>query len=171
MEVFDNSYRQKRAIKNTKLTFIIAILLVSTVTLIGTSSPVANAQDEESQTGTLNYTQTDSEGNPDWINTGNWTLTGLNSTSPTFDAFIDMVKPDGSSAHDHTVSDFKASGEPVTEEGNTTLTGTTTITMREGPVTEEPTVISLSDTGIDVYFDPVKIDDHFGNQSIAGTHS
>lgn len=147
------------------------MLLVSIVTLMGTSPSVANAQNGESQTGTFNYIQTDAAGNPDWINTGNWTLTGLNSTSPSFSAIIDMAKPNGSAAHDHTVSDFKAIGAPMTEEGSTIINGTTTITMRDGPVAEEPTVLRLSDTGIDVYFDPVKINDRFGNQSIAGTHN
>ncbi len=74
-----------------------------------------------------------------------------------------MAKPNGSAAHDHTVSDYRAIGAPITEEGSTIINGTTTITMRNGPVFGEPTVIRLSDTGIDVYFDPVKTNDYFGN--------
>jgi hypothetical protein len=41
--------------------------------------------------------------------------------------------------------------------------------MREGPVTDEPTTIKLDENTISVYFDPAKIDDHFGNQSITGS--
>ncbi|MEZ5368775.1 hypothetical protein [Candidatus Nitrosocosmicus sp. SS] len=41
--------------------------------------------------------------------------------------------------------------------------------MREGPVDDEPTTITLSENDISVYFDPTEIDNHFGNQSITGS--
>jgi hypothetical protein len=41
--------------------------------------------------------------------------------------------------------------------------------MRGGPVTDEPTTINLTEESISVFFEPTKIDDHFGNQSITGT--
>jgi hypothetical protein len=40
--------------------------------------------------------------------------------------------------------------------------------MRDGPVTNEPTVIALSQEKIDIYFDPENINNHFENQSISG---
>ena len=88
----------------------------------------------------------------------------MNSSSSTFEAIIDMVKPNGSAAHEHEASDLAVSGQPTDQNGSAVTQGTTTITMREGPVIEEPTTITLSGNEISVYFDPAKIDNHFGNQ-------
>lgn len=128
----------------------------------------SHAQQEDPKTGIFNHTQTDSTGNPDWINLGNWSVTGINTTSPSFNAVIDMAKPNGSEAHEHKVSEFELVGEPVIEGQTVHLNGTSTITMRDGPVTDAPTVIALSEEAIDIYFDPNKVDNHFGNQSISG---
>ena len=105
------------------------------------------------------------------LNTGNWSLTGITSESPSFDAVIDMAKPDGSAAHNHLISEFTMIGSPVSQSNETILNGTSAITMREGPVSEEPTVVTLSDESISVFFEPSKIDDHFGNQPVTGTVS
>jgi hypothetical protein len=92
----------------------------------------------------------------------------VTSESPSFEAVIDMEKPDGSAVHDHQVSEFTLIGSPVSQGNETILNGTSTITMREGPVTGEPTVISLSDESILVFFEPSMINNHFGNQSVTG---
>ncbi|MGD9535329.1 MAG: hypothetical protein AB7V56_16360 [Candidatus Nitrosocosmicus sp.] len=144
-------------------------LALATILMIDSPYSVDAQQQNSTKTGTFNYTQTNESGDPEWINTGNWSLTGVDSSSPTFDATIDMAKPDGSAAHDHTVNNLAVSGQPSSQNNSTTIEGTTTIAMREGPVTDEPTTISLSGNQISVYFDPAKIDDHFGNQSIIGT--
>lgn len=150
-------------------TIFLTLLLATTVVLTNNFDTSYAQQQNTTKTGTFNYTQTDASGNPDWINTGNWSLAGIDSESPTFEAVISMVKPNGSAAHEHEVSDLAVSGQPSNENGSTIIEGTTTITMREGPVTEEPTTITLNETTISVYFDPEKIDDHFGNQSITGS--
>jgi hypothetical protein len=147
--------------------------LLTTITTTSSTSlnnfDAAYAQQNTTKSGTFNYTQTDASGNPGWINTGNWSISGLNSTSVTFDAVIDMAKPNGSAAHENEVNDLAVSGLLTNPDGSTVIEGTTTITMREGPVTEEPTRITLDENTISVYFDPAKIDDHFGNQSITGS--
>ena len=147
---------------------LIALVIVSSSSI---SSSQSFAQESDNLTGTFNHTQTDASGNVDWLNTGNWSLTGITSGSPSFDAVIDMAKPDGSAAHDHQTSEFMMIGSPVSQGNETILNGTSTITMREGPVTEEPTSITLSDERISVFFEPSKIDNHFGNQSVTGTVS
>ena len=95
-------------------------------------------------------------------------MTGINSSSPSLTAIIDMAKPNGSAGHEHEISDFKLIGSPVIENQTIHLNGTSTITLRDGPVTNEPTVIALSQEEIEIYFDPENIDNHFENQSISG---
>jgi hypothetical protein len=149
------------------LWMLIALVIVSGFSM-SSSSSLSFAQESDNLTGTFNHTQTDSSGNADWLNTGNWSLTGVTSESPSFEAVIDMEKPDGSAVHDHQVSEFTLIGSPVSQGNETILNGTSTITMREGPVTGEPTVISLSDESISVFFEPSMINNHFGNQSVTG---
>jgi hypothetical protein len=44
--------------------------------------------------------------------------------------------------------------------------------MREGPITEVPTTITLlGDTGVSILFDPAKTNNHFGNSPIYGTQN
>jgi hypothetical protein len=87
-----------------------------------------------------------------------------------FNALIVMVKPDGTALHTHTISNFTQT-QNVTNQGNTTtIKGTSTITMRDGPVNDVPTTISISQNGtvIALSFDEPKVNDHFGNSPIYG---
>ncbi len=65
-----------------------------------------------------------------------------------------MAKPNGSAGHEHEINDFKLIGSLVIENQTIHLNGTSTITMRDGPVTNEPTVIALSLEKIDIYLIP-----------------
>ncbi len=152
------------------MAFSLAAILLATVSIVSTiGSPQNSFAQSDSKTGTFNHTQTDESGNPDWINTGNWSLTGIGSSSPAFEAVIDMVKPNGSAAHEHEVNNLSVSGQPTTQNNSTVIDGTTTITMRDAPVPDEPTTITLTEKDILVYFDPAKINNHFGNQSVTGS--
>ena len=126
------------------------------------------AQQTDSRTGIFNHTQTDSTGNTSWINSGNWSITAMNSSSPSFNAIIEMSKPNGSAAHEHEISNFNLAESPIVDNETINLNGTSTITMRDGPVTALKTIIAFSNESIDVYFDPEKIDNHFENQSVSG---
>jgi lipopolysaccharide assembly outer membrane protein LptD (OstA) len=117
---------------------------------------------------TFNYTQTDMSGNPEWTITGNWSLMKSPSVVLNFDAVINMVKQDGSEDYEHKVSNLTIPYAPINQTNSTVIQGTTSITMRDGLVTDEPTTITLKGKYILVYFDPSKIENHFGNQSIAG---
>jgi hypothetical protein len=74
-----------------------------------------------------------------------------------------MLKPNGITGHEHEISDFKLIESSVIENQTIHLNGTSTITMRDGPVTNEPTVIALSQEKFDIYFDPENINNHFEN--------
>lgn len=110
--------------------------------------------------------------NTDWILGGVYRMENINSTSPTFNASFYMVKTDGTATHTHDVYDFVISGEPASSGNSTIFNGTSTVTMREGPVTDVPTTITvLDDSAISILFDPSKTNNHFGNSAIYGTQN
>lgn len=114
------------------------IKLVSIITLLVLSVSInvlysANAQHQNiTKTGIFNYTQIDIWGNSEWVNTGNWSLTKSPTVVITFDAIINMAKPDGSKSHEHRVSDLVIPYAPINYSDSTLITGTTTITMNSG---------------------------------------
>ena len=148
--------------------FSLSIFLIAGMIILTSTASVADGQVGDTKAGVFNHTQTDSSGNTTWINYGNWSMTGINSSSPSLTAIIEMAKPNGSAGHEHEINDFKLVGSPVIENQTIHLNGTSTITMRDGPVTNEPTIIALSQEKIDIYFDPEDIKNHFENQSISG---
>ena len=187
---FSNQFRQ-----NSSIVFIAVVLTLAIFLTLISSPAIADAQEQNTTKGGIFiYTQTDESENPEWLNTGHWSLTGIESSSPesenlewidtgnwsltggesslpVFEAEIDMVKPNGSAAHEHEVNNLVVSEYTSSQTGLTTIQGNTTITMRDGPVTDEPTTITLDGNEISLYFDPAKIDNHFGNQSITGSVS
>ena len=165
---FNQNFTTIRLERRIILSYSLTIFLVAAIGVLSSTASVAYGQVGDTKTGVFNHTQTDSSGNTTWINSGNWSMTGINSSSPAFTAIIEMVKPNGSAGHEHEISDFKLVGSPVIENQTVHLNGTSTITMRDGPITNEPTVIALSQEKIDVYFDPENINNHFENQSISG---
>jgi hypothetical protein len=126
--------------------------------------------------------QNNKEGVPAWIVAGNWTMdlsgplqtsssspSSVNATS--FDGSIRMVLLNGSSAHEHKLSNFSQTSSAYNATGNsTTFNGTMTVTLRDGPHTDVPTSIKImQDKTISVWFDPASVDNHFGNTPIFGT--
>jgi hypothetical protein len=116
--------------------------------------------------------------------TGNATAPSGNATSATsgggstltpgntnlfFIAKFDMVKPDGTAAHEHNVTDLKAS--EVTFENNIfTVKGTATVTLKNGPVENVPVTIKILNGSVfTLTIDPAKTDNHFGSDPIYGT--
>jgi hypothetical protein len=165
---FDQNFTPTKPKRRIIFSFSLTILLIAGIVVLTSTTSVTNGQVGDTKAGVFNHTQTDSSGNTTWINSGSWSMTGINSSSPSFTAIIEMAKPNGSAGHEHEVNDFKLIGSPVLENQTIHLNGTSTITMRDGPVTNEPTVIALSQGKIDIYFDPDNINNHFENQSISG---
>jgi len=82
-----------------------------------------------------------------------------------------MVMLNGSAMHEHEISKFTQTGEPTFDSNTntTTITGTTTVTMREGPVPNVPTTIEIAqDQVIAITPDPATLENHFGNSPIYG---
>ena len=165
---FDQNFAPTKPKRRIIFSFSLTILLIAGIVVLTSTTSVTNGQVGDTKAGVFNHSQTDSSGTTKWINSGNWSMTGINSSSPSFTAIIEMAKPNGGAGHEHEVNDFKLIGSPVLENQTIHLNGTSTITMRDGPVTNEPTVIALSQGKIDIYFDPDNINNHFENQSISG---
>jgi hypothetical protein len=120
--------------------------------------------------GALTSLQNDENGKPTWIISGVFRIDNFNSSSPILNASFYMIKLNGTSPHIHTISDFKMNGNPTVSSNSTTINGTATVTMKNGPVKDVPISIKLIDeSAVSIWFDPVKTGKHFGNTVIYGT--
>src|SRR5918994_184437 len=160
------------------------------VTIIFTQSYPATAFPQQYQSGNqifgvISSVQNDESGQPAWIVTGPWTTTLL-SDSPTnasqpmgnatgpfggspFNTQVQMVRLDGTAGHTHTITNFVLANVSQPDNMTKIFNGTSTASMREGPVTDIPTSIEIiGDKIISIWLDPSKIDNHYGNTPIYG---
>jgi hypothetical protein len=124
------------------------------------------------------------DGQAEWIISGHWMMemasqndtatsnaTGMISNIAGFNAILYMVMLDGSAMHDHEISNFTQTGDATFDSSTntTTITGTATITMREGPVPNVPTTIQIAqDQVIAISPEPAALENHFGTEPIYG---
>ena len=133
--------------------------------------------------GAISSIQNDNNGNPAWIVSGHWKSNLLSNqstssssqgktsslTGSAFDATVEMVKLDGTAAHRHAITNFTLAGTSMPNNMTRVFNGTSTASMREGPVTGIPTSIRImGDKVISIWLDPSKIANHFGNTPIYG---
>src|SRR5215207_1830847 len=88
-----------------------------------------------------------------------------------FNAMLHMVMLNGSAMHSHEISNFTQVGDATFngDTNSTTITGTATITMREGPVEDVQTTIEIAqDKVIAISPDPAALENHFGDTPIYG---
>jgi hypothetical protein len=126
---------------------------------------------------TANYSQTHNfhfgpiaSINQDWILAGKW-MANVNDTNKTDSGFLsifNMVMINGSAPHIHKI--YNATVNNMTKQGiNTIFDGAVSITMKEGPVDNVPTRVTIANNNtIAVSIDPTKINNHFGNTPIYG---
>ena len=155
---------------NKQIMFAVIPALVAYL-LIGSS--IASAAPLSSQSGIISSTQNGPDGKPEWKVSGTWKFTNLSSNSPAFNVSFDMMNLDGSSKHHHTIDATINSAEYlIIKAGKSSIraySGTATISMKEGPVSDVPIVIRLSGDGnISILPDPTKTQSHFGNTPIQG---
>ena len=116
---------------------------------------------------------------PEWVTAGYWELEsdmplfgGTTETRPTvtnFDAILEMVHlADGTALHSHTLSDFRQSDIVSTAENTTTITGTMTVTLEQGPVQNVPVLITLQNNLLSIVPDAAATENHFGPTPIQG---
>jgi hypothetical protein len=54
-----------------------------------------------------------------------------------------MMKTDGTAPHKHDIYDLQLTGQPSTKDNSTIFNGTSTVTMKDGPVQDVPTSVAL----------------------------
>jgi hypothetical protein len=145
--------------------------------------------------GTIASLQNDENGNPTWIVSGLWkgslsmdnktqggganqTITTTTNTTAataslpnaTFNSKFNMVMTNGSAKHDHEIYNFKLTSMSNPNNTTSVFNGTATITMKQGPVENVPVSIKRIDNNvINIWVDPTKVNNHFGNTPIFGT--
>ena len=84
----------------------------------------------------LDFSENES-GAVDWIIIGNWRLNIANDmdiqnnkTSDVFNAAIEMIKPDGTARHTHTLTDFVVLNVSHPDNNSTLYNGTSTISLQ-----------------------------------------
>jgi hypothetical protein len=134
--------------------------------------------------GMISSIQNDEQGQPAWIVSGHWMMemasqndtatsdaTGGISNVRGFNAILHMAMLNGSAMHEHEISNFTQVGDATfnADTNSTTITGTATITMREGPVPNVQTTIEIAqDKVIAITPDPAALENHFGDTPIYG---
>jgi hypothetical protein len=116
---------------------------------------------------------------PEWVTAGYWELEsdmplfgGTTETRPTvtsFDAIVEMTHlADGTALHSHTFSDFSQSDIVSAAENTTTISGTMTVSLEQGPVQNVPVFITLQNNLLSLAVDPAASENHFGPTPING---
>jgi hypothetical protein len=135
--------------------------------------------------GMISSLQNNEQGQPSWIVAGDWMMqmgstqdsnatsdtTGRISSVSGFHAILHMVMLNGSAMHNHEISNFTQTADPTFDSStnSTTITGTATVTMREGPVPNVPITIQIAqDKVIAITPDAATLENHFGNTPIYG---
>ncbi|HET7147259.1 MAG TPA: hypothetical protein VFI73_02060 [Candidatus Nitrosopolaris sp.] len=163
----------KTQIRMTGLTIAAGIISAALALSIGTMSYAQQSTNlsDNSIKGALTSIQNDASTlKPAWIVSGVFRMDMMNTPSPVFNATFYMIKKDETASHQHTISDFKLNGTPTTTSNSTIFNGTSTVTMKNGPVKDVPTSISFLDgSAVRIWLDPSKTNNHFGNTAIYGT--
>jgi len=132
--------------------------------------------------GMISSIQNNNQGQPGWITSGYWILkndtggasntTGTSGSNITdFYAMFHMAMLDGSALHSHEIYNFAQTGNSSFDpsDNSTTVTGTATVTLREGPVNDVGTTIRISNEHvIAISLDTDATQNHFGNTPIYG---
>ena len=167
----------------TLITTTLAVCIILSQVSYDTTATPQRLRSENFTFGAISSIQNDENGKPDWIITGHWKTNLLsenaskkvtgNTTSPfarsPFDAQMEMIRLNGTAGHTHTITNFVLAN--VSQPNNMTkvFNGTSTASMREGPVTDIPTTIRImGDKVISIWLDPSRIENHFGNTPIYG---
>lgn len=156
--------------------------------------PQQPQQPGEYASGTIASIQNDKDGIPTWLLSGAWQGAIINTDeqqstvdksafsstsidgnsdmslpSAVFEANFDMVMLNGSSLHQHSIYNFTLSDISMTNDNNSIVNGTATISMKDSPINDVPISIkTLNNNVISIWTDQSKINNHFGNTPIYG---
>lgn len=91
---------------------------------------------------------------------------GNTSTLAVFNADFRMIMLNGSAPHTHVITNFILSNVSSNENGTTTYTGNSTVSLPAGPLVGVTTTIKLSGEVISIFPNPSSVDGHFGDTPI-----
>ena len=93
-------------------------------------------------------------------------MNDTNKTGAGFHSIFNMVMINGSAPHIHKI--YNATVNNVAKQGNDTIfDGTVSITMKDGPVDNVPTQVTIANNNtIAISIDPSKVNNHFGDTPI-----
>jgi hypothetical protein len=156
----------------------------SPLTDVGSNVTTVHQGDGNNKWGVISSIQNDEQGQPAWVVAGFWMMemasqndtatsntTGSIGNITGFHAMLHMVRFNGSAMHTHEISNFTQVGDAVFDSStnSTTISGTATITMREGPVPGVQMTIQIAqDKVIAISPDPAPLQNHFGDTPIYG---
>jgi hypothetical protein len=167
----------------TLLTTTLAISIILSQVSYNTTATPQQLRNENFTFGAISSIQNDENGKPDWIITGHWKTNLLsenaskkvtgNTTSPfersPFDAQMEMIRLNGTAGHTHTITNFVLANMSQPNNITKVFNGTSTASMREGPVTNIPiTIRIMGDKVISIWLDPSRVENHYGNTPIYG---
>ncbi len=145
----------------------------STVDTIASNQTQNTGSSNDLIKGGITSLQNDpSDNTTTWILGGVYRMENLSSEAPTFNASFYMVKTDGNSSHSHDIYDLVLITPIIdnTTSNSTHINGTTTVTMKDGPITNVPTNITiLGDSAISIWINSSKVNNHFGDSLVYGT--
>jgi hypothetical protein len=161
----------------------------------GPRLPLPFGQEPFAQAGNFSFgpigsIQNNESGQPAWVVVGFWrgNLLSFNETTiatttttengdgnasslastAVFNANLRMIMLNGSEAHTHVITNFRLSNISSNENGTTTYTGNSTVSMPEAAFADVPTTIKVSGEIISIYPEPSKVNEHYGNTPIYG---
>jgi hypothetical protein len=73
-----------------------------------------------------------------------------------------IIMLDESAPHTHVITNLRLSNVSSNENGTMTITGSSTVSMPEGPIVDAPTAIMISGEAISVFPNPSSVNGHFG---------
>jgi hypothetical protein len=142
----------------------------STSSFMGDRMSMLGSNEKGKMFGVISSEQNE-DGDPAWILTGQWAIRNETGTANITDinAGFQMIRLDGTDGHTHKISNFTQTANTTTEGNETTVSGTTTVTMPGGPVNDVDTEITVSGgKTISISLDPDDTDGHFGDTPIYG---
>jgi hypothetical protein len=167
----------------SSLTTILTVSIILSHVSYDSAAIPQQYQNKNFTFGPISSIQNGEKGKPEWIITGHWKTNLLsenasksvadNTTSPfarsPFDTQIEMVRLNGTAGHTHTITNFVLTNMSQPNNMTKVFIGTSTASMREGPVTDIPTTIRImGDKVISIWLDPSRIENHYGNTPIYG---
>jgi len=135
--------------------------------------------------GKLASIQNNENGDPFWIVSGNWRTNLLDianqsqtasqgnmsgqGPSPVSNTSVRMINFNGTGEHTHSITSFVLENVTMPNNMTATFNGTSTANFREGPITDIPTIISITNGKvISIWLDPAKINYHYGDTPVYG---